>query len=250
MKNTHTYFIILLLGLLFTSCVSSKKMVYFQPIEGASINDTLVNFQPTITQGDLLKINVAALDPEAAVAFNLMEYTGNGAGKALDYLVTSTGEINFPILGTIQVVGLSTKELTDNLVKQLSEYIVNPVVNIRYTNFKVTVLGEVNRPGTYTVENGRISIIEALGLAGDLTIQGRRDNLLLLREQNGKIIMVPIDLTSVELFNSPYYYLAQNDVIYIEPNRAKINTSVVGANTSVIFSSISTLISIIAILTR
>jgi len=251
MKNkTHLYLIILTLGLLFSSCVSSKKMVYFQPLEeGVLANDSLMKFEPTLGVGDLLTINVSALDPEVAVAFNLVEQSGTTM-RVLPYLVNAVGEVNFPVLGTLKVAGLTTKQLTDQLELQLTEYIVKPVVNIRLTNFKVTVLGEVKKPGTYTVANERISIIEALGLAGDLTIQGKRGNVLLIREEDGKRITVPIDLTSVELFSSSYYYLAQNDVLYIEPNKTKINSSVVGANTSVIFSSISILITIITLLTR
>ena len=251
MKNkTALYFTILTLSLLFSSCVSTEKMVYFQPLEeGALATDKLVQFEPTLGVGDLLTINVSALDPVAAVAFNLVEQSGTTT-RALPYLVNAVGEVNFPVLGILKVAGLTTKQLTDQLELKLAEYIVKPVVNIRLTNFKVTVLGEVKKPGTYTVANERISIVEALGLAGDLTIQGERANVLLIRELNGKRITVPIDLTSVELFSSPYYYLAQNDVLYVKPNKAKINSSVIGANTGVIFSSISILISIVTLLTR
>ena len=125
-----------------------------------------------------------------------------------------------------------------------------PIVNIRLTNFKVTVLGEVTKPGTYPVANERISIIEAIGLAGDLTIQGKRTTVTLVREVQGERKFVTIDLTNKKLFNSPYYYLAQNDVIYVEPNKTKVNSSAVGSNAGLILSSISTLISLIAILTR
>ena len=248
--KTFPYYTILGLSLLFSSCVSSKKMLYFQPMEeGAPAKDKLVQFEPTLGVGDLLTINVSALDPVAAVAFNLVEQSGTTT-RALPYLINAVGEVNFPVLGTLKVAGLTTQQLTDQLELKLAEYIVNPVVNIRLTNFKVTVLGEVKKPGTYTVANERISIVEALGLAGDLTIQGKRSNVLLIREQNGKRITVPIDLTSDALFSSPYYYLAQNDVLYIEPNKTKLNSSAVGANTSVIFSSISILVTILTLLTR
>ena len=132
----------------------------------------------------------------------------------------------------------------------LADYIKNPIVNIRFTNFKVTVLGEVKNPGTYPVTSERLTVIEALGLAGDLTIQGKRTSVLLVREQAGKRNFIPLDLTSKALFNSPYYYMAQNDVLYVEPNKTKMNSSVVGSNTGVILSSVSILITLITLLTR
>ncbi len=232
------------------SCVPSKQIAYFQEIEGLPINDASVSFEPTLKVGDLLNIHVAALDPEAAIPFNLMESSVSGGARAIPYLVNSAGALNFPVLGTINVAGFTTKQLTDTLVVKLSEFIINPVVNIRLINFKVTVLGEVKAPGAYTIPNERVSIIEAIGMAGDLTIQGKRSSVLLIREQAGKRVKIPIDLTNEQLLNSPYYYLAQNDVIYVEPNKAKRNSSAVGANTGVIISAISTIISLIAILTR
>ena len=138
----------------------------------------------------------------------------------------------------------------ESLTEQLANYIKSPIVNIRITNFKITVLGEVLRPGSYSVPNERISIIEALGLAGDLTIQGKRNTVSLIREVQGERKFVTIDLTNKKLFDSPYYYLAQNDVIYVEPNKTKVNSSAVGSNAGLILSSISTLISLVAILTR
>jgi len=130
----------------------------------------------------------------------------------------------------------------------LKEYIKDPVINIRMTNFKVTVLGQVVKPGTYLVNNERISILDAIGLAGDLEIHGKRKNVLLIREQNNKRMFVNIDLTNKELFASPFYYLAQNDVIYVEPNKTQINAAAVGANTGVILSGISILLSLITII--
>ncbi|MHB1147654.1 MAG: polysaccharide biosynthesis/export family protein, partial [Lutibacter sp.] len=150
----------------------------------------------------------------------------------------------------IKVEGFTTKEITNHVTETLAAYLKNPIVNIRLTNFKVTVLGEVQKPGTYPVPNERISILEAIGLAGDLTIQGKRKTVVLVREQNGKRTFIDIDLTSREILNSPYFYLAQNDVLIVEPNKSKINSSAVGANTGIILSSISFLISIVAIIIR
>jgi polysaccharide export outer membrane protein len=249
MKN-QIYSALLLVMLLSTSCVSSKKMVYFQDNETAQLNETIINFEPKIQANDLLSINVSALEAEAALTFNLYEITGNGNLKPLTYLVDSDGEINFPVVGPIKVAGLTTKQVTQNLTSTLGAYLANPIVNIRLINFKVTVMGEVKSPGTYTIPNERITIVEALGLAGDLSIQGKRSTVLLIREQEGKRAFITMDLTNKKLFNSPYYYLAQNDVIYVEPNKTKINSSAVGTNTSVIISSVSILITLLAILIR
>ncbi len=250
MKYAYLFLILVSLGI--TSCVSKKKMVYFGEREWSVINNDLQNYEPTIQKDDMITIYVSATNSEAVLPFNIYEspILGNSLGnlKPIPYLVNAQGEINFPILGTLKVEGMTNNELSLLLIKKLKEYIADPIVNIRTVNFKVTVVGEVNRPGAFTVSNQRITVVEALGLAGDLTIKANRKNITLVREKDGKRIFIPIDLTNKELFNSPYYYLSQNDVIYVEPNKAQINSSVVGANTSIIFSAISSLLSIIAIL--
>jgi len=253
-KQYYTYIKLLVLGVLVSSCVSNKKMLYFQDVEGVENPTVLANYEPKIQPGDLLNINVAAAEAEAALPFNIYETpvvgTYTSSLKPLSYLVNTDGEINFPVLGTLKVAGFTSKEVTKSLNEQLASYINKPIVNIRLTNFKITVLGEVKTPGTYPVPNERISIIEAIGMAGDLTIQGRRTTVTLVREVQGERKFVTIDLTNKQLFNSPYYYLAQNDVIYVEPNKTKVNSSAVGSNAGIILSSISTLISLRAILTR
>jgi polysaccharide export outer membrane protein len=248
--KTQIYSALLLLIWLLTSCVSKEKIVYFQDKETVQVNELLLNFEPKIQAGDLLSINVSAIEAEAARTFNLYETTGTANAKPLNYLVDSDGEINFPVVGPVKVAGLTTKQVTQNLTSTLGAYLVNPIVNIRLINFKVTVMGEVKSPGTYTISNERITIVEALGLAGDLGIQGKRSTVLLIREREGKRTFIKMDLTNKKLFNSPYYYLAQNDVIYVEPNKTKINSSAVGSNTSVIISSVSILITLLTLLTR
>ncbi len=249
-KNTK-YLLILASALFFMGCVSNKKMIYFQESDQIQVNQTLVNFEPAIQPGDLITINVSANDPLSAQTFNLYETTSVTAVPVLlPYLVNSEGTINFPVLGKLKVAGFTTQQIGDQVTDALAAYLITPIVNVRLTNFKITVMGEVKTPGTYTIPNERITLVEALGLAGDLTIQAKRKSILLIREQNGKRDFVTIDLTNKEVFNSPYYYLAQNDVIYVEPNKAKVNSSSVGTATGVIISSISTLISLIAILTR
>lgn len=248
-RMRHLYILILILNMV--SCASPAKIVYFQDIEGNEVNETILNFEPTIQTGDLLLINVSAIDGEAAIPFNLYEtpMIGNSGSNAkpLTYLVDADGAIQFPVIGKLIVKDSTTKELTEKLSAILETYIKDPIINIRITNFKVTVLGQVNSPGSYPVQNERISIIEAIGLAGDLEIHGKRKNVMLIREQQGKRVFVAIDLTNKALFNSPYYYLAQNDVIYVEPNKTQINASAVGPNIGIIFSSISLLLSVITI---
>ena len=230
-----------------TSCVSSKKIVYFQEEVGKSVASIPQKYEPLLEADDLLTITVAAINTEAAVPFNLFE---GAQSTPIQYLVNSNGEIDFPVLGTLKVAGLTTKELSEQLKIRLKDYLKNPTVAIRLVNFKVTILGDVKAPGAYTIASERITIIEALGLAGDLQIQGNRKSVTLIREKGGERTFVTIDLTSKKLFDSPYYFLAQNDVIYVEPNKAKINSSVVGANTSIILSSISILVTLITLFTR
>ena len=230
-----------------TSCVSSKKIVYFQEEVGKSVASIPQKYEPLLEADDLLTITVGAINSEAAVPFNLYE---GAQSTPVQYLVNSNGEIDFPVLGTLKVAGFTTKELSEQLKIRLKDYLKNPTVNIRLVNFKVTILGDVKAPGAYTIASERITIIEALGLAGDLQIQGNRKSVTLIREKGGERTFVPIDLTSKKLFDSPYYFLAQNDVIYVEPNKVKINSSVVGANTSIILSSISILVTLITLFTR
>jgi polysaccharide export outer membrane protein len=152
-------------------------------------------------------------------------------------------------LGKLKVVGLTTNALKESITKQLESHLKNPVVTIRLENFRITVLGEVKSPGAFAITSERISIPEAIGLAGDLTIQGKRKNVLLIRNNNGTIEKVTIDLTDQSLFTSPYYYLAQNDILYIEPNKAKVNSSAIGTTASLI-SIATAILSVVLILTR
>ena len=247
-KNAR-YILILATALLFTGCMSSKKMVYFQESDQIQLQETLTKFQPQIQPGDLITIQVAANDPVSAETFNLYEtpyVVGNP--RLLPYLVDADGHINFPVLGKLKVTGFTTQQIGDQITQALTTYLVAPIVNVRLTNFKITVMGEVKTPGTFAIPNERITLIEALGLAGDLTIQAKRSTVLLIRENNGKRDFVTVDLTNKALFNSPYYYLVQNDVLYVEPNKTKINSSAVGASTSVLLSSLGIIISLITLL--
>lgn len=244
------------------SCASSTDIVYFQdePIGEASDFDN--SFELKYKPNDILTIDVSALDPDAVRPFNLTAVTysnsngnlnsgglnANGNVLRQTYLVDPNGNIEFPVLGTLQIGGLSRAEVTTMLKEKLTVYVKDPIVNIRLINFTVTVLGEVSRPGTFTIQDERISLSEALGLAGDLTIYGKRDNVFLIREVGGKKKYASFDLTSVNVVNSPVYYLSQNDVIYVEPNGSRVRQSSYNQTTPVIISAVATLATITAIL--
>lgn len=241
-------FFIFLMVTLFTGCASSKKVNYFQDSKQTALTQTIINYQPKIQYGDMLNINISSIEPELALPFNTYETQDNRVIRQIPYLVNVDGEINFPVLGMINVMGLSTKQVTDKIFKMLTKYLNNPTVIIQLINFKISVLGEVRNPGSYSIQNERINVLEAIALAGDLTIYGKRSTITLIREQNGLRQLIPIDLTKKELFSSPHYYLAQNDIIYVESNKTRVNSSKVGPNTSIIVSSLSILISLAAIL--
>ena len=248
-QNFKELLIALISMLMFVSCVSKKDMAYFQNTKEID-NAILENYAPVIQVDDILSITVSALESESAKPFNLYEGVNEVAsGRQLTYLVDINGNINFPVLGEVKSKGLTTNELKIALIKHLDAYIKSPIVNIRLENFRVTVLGEVKTPGTFVLNNERITIPEALGLAGDLTIEGKRKNLLLVRNINGKFERIRLDLTDESIFTSPYYYLAQNDIIYVEPNKARVNSSALGT-TSSILSIAAAIISLGLIITR
>ncbi|WP_029038371.1 polysaccharide biosynthesis/export family protein [Salinimicrobium xinjiangense] len=257
MKNK--FIILLMLSLLLTtSCVSRKKIAYFQDLPELQTEVDLAKSNLEIQPNDLLTITVSAANIEAVQPFNLPLTSApslagggvNGRMELQSYLVDSDGNIEFPVLGTVRVAGLTRQELVEKLKKEISVYVQNPIVNIKIVNFQVTVLGEVVRPGTFTVPDERISLPKALGLAGDLSIYGQRDNVLVMRETGGKTEYKYIDLTSSDFINSPYYYLQQNDVIYVEPNKAQRQGASYNRNASVYISIASVLISLIVVIFR
>ncbi len=216
------------------------------------------DFQPVIQPDDLLLIIVSAANAETAAPYNLSTYAGidNSSDLAQQgvrfqaYLVDAEGAIDMPVLGRVTLAGLTKTEAISKIKGLLSEYIDKPVINFRILNYKVSVLGEVASPGTLRVQTERITLPEAISQAGDLTIYGDRKNILLIREENGKKIHYKVDLTTADFINSPFYYLDQNDVIYVNPNKTKINSSVIGPNVTVGISAVSLLITIIALLSR
>lgn len=234
-----------------TSCKMAKDIPYFIGLESSNEEIGVIQNEAVIHNDDVLSITISTIDPVAVAPFNLpfVAYmspgseTLNTSPVMQPYLVDVNGEITFPVVGKIKVAGLKKSEAQDLIRQKLEPYLKNPIVLIQFRNYKVTILGEVQRPGTYTISNERISILEALGLAGDLTIYGKRDNVLLIREsEGGKKEYVRINLNNTDILSSGYYYLQQNDVIYVEPNKTKV-TSASAANVGLYLSTINALAS-------
>ncbi|WP_240643140.1 polysaccharide biosynthesis/export family protein [Sinomicrobium pectinilyticum] len=255
--HTPAFFLLLFSIVLMTSCASRKNLVYFQDIEEIDKLASRVIYDPVLQPDDLLTITVSALNMETVLPFNLpvVAYmdTGqraSGTPQLQTYLLDNQGNLEFPVIGRIKLGGLTRSEAVDLLREKISHYVKNPVINIRIMNYRVTVLGEVARPGSYTIPNERITIPEALGLAGDLTVYGKRDNILIIRDKNGEKTYTRVDITKKDLLESPYYYLQQNDVIYVEPNKAQVQSSTYNRNATVVISIASVIIALISVLTR
>ena len=243
---------------LFSSCGSKRNILYFQNSDNIDekmyFNDS-TEFNTVIMPNDNLFITVSAVNPDAVEVFNTNQFNriGNVSATALDisgYLVDQKGDINFPLVGEIHLGGLTKKNAIQLLQNQVSKFVTDPVVNIRFLNYKISIIGEVTRPGVYTVTDEKISIPQAIALAGDLTIYGDRHNVQLIRIENGKKQFHSIDLTTADLFFSPYYYLHQNDVLYIQPNGTKAGSSTYNQNLPLLVSLISVTITAIALFVR
>lgn len=213
------------------SCVNTRKAIYFNGLPDSTIRSTIESLEPVIQRNDLLSITVSSLNTAASQVFNtpnittIQAVTGAGGNTiASGYLVDQDGYIKFPILGNIKAAGLTKKALADTITKSLidTKQLYDPIVNIRYLNYKVTVLGEVARPSVINVPNEKITLLEALGLAGDLTLYARKDNILVLRVEDGDKIIKHLNLNSNDILTSPYFYLKSNDIVYVEPTKARI----------------------------
>ncbi|WP_324758004.1 polysaccharide biosynthesis/export family protein [Sphingobacterium thalpophilum] len=231
-------------------------MVYFQP-DSSQISSLYEQYVPKIQPNDVLTVVVTAADPKVTAPFNpLSTMSSSNLTQQTDlalrptYTVNENGGIILPMLGEVRIAGMTRVQAIEKLRKDLSQYIKDPGVNISFNNFRISVLGEVARPGSFIMPTERVTILDALGMAGDLTIRGVRENVMVIREVNGQKTTHRLDLTQQSTLNSPYYYLAQNDVIYVEPNKAQINNSKLGSNTNVIISIAGLLITVISVLTR
>lgn len=228
----YLYFVFCLL--FFPACVNTRKAVYFSNIQDTEMPADLAHVAPLIQKNDLLSITVSSLNPDASAVFNapnVSEAEGlDLVGRAMSisgYLVNQDGRIQFPFLGEVQAAGLTKNQLQEKLAKSLADkkLLIDPIVSIRYLNFRVTVLGEVAKPTVVHVPSEKITLLEALGLAGDMTIYAKRNNILLIREEAGKRLVKRLNLNSTDLFNSPYYYLKPNDIVIVEPDKARVATA-------------------------
>lgn len=255
-KNTINFFILLIASLFIYSCANKKDILYLQDFkeEKVKISQDYVN---TLQADDILNIHISSPDQQGISPFNLYmrQNPSNAIGGSnqnimLNYIIRKDGTIQFPILGDVKLSGLTILEAISHLKKEVSKYINNPVVTIEWVNFKFTVSGQVNRPGQYRSQSERVSILDALGMAGDLDIYGQRKNIMLIREINGERHTYFIDLTSKSFMDSEAYFIKQNDVIIVSPNSPQIQASAFNRNIPLYISVTSTIISLIILITR
>ena len=253
---------LLLLPFLLTACQSYKKVPYFQNVEVVNEAEQQEKlYDAKIMPKDLLTIVVSCTNPELAIPFNLTVASNAGIAVSTSsyvttqpvlqpYLVDNEGNINFPVLGELKLGGLTKREAEQLIIDKLKPYMKEtPIVTVRMVNYKISVIGEVMRPGTFTISNEKVNLLEALAMAGDMTVYGLRDNVKLIREDaNGIQQIVTLDLNKAETILSPYYWLQQNDIVYVTPNKAKARNSDVGNSTSLWFSATSILVSIVSLL--
>ena len=259
MKRFLTRAVLLSASLFFAACASYKDIVYFQDIDEKELKPLLNEYEAVIKKDDRLAIIVSGSDKTVTAPYNLTLTELAAAGAAyspesatLAYLVDSEGNIEFPILGKIHVEGMTRNELVRYLTNEIGKDVKNPIVYVNFKNFKITVLGEVRVPGTYTIDSEKINVLQALGRAGDLNLTAMRDNILLIREENGVQKHYPINLKSSGLLESPYFYLQQNDVLYVPPSPTRVAqgtaaTGIWGSILSTITSAISVITLVVAL---
>lgn len=255
---------ILVVALLLTGCKAYEKVIYLQDAgRQAVLSDSLPSPvpDPILKPGDLLMITINTNTPEAAIPFNLpiipagesSRSYGQGNGTYLsygfglqNYLIDMEGYMTFPVLGKLKVAGLTKSQLSEQIKSSVYPRYLNeePIILIRFANYKISVLGEVVRPGSYNIDNEKVSILDALALAGDISIYGNRQNILLIREVGNQRNTIRIDLRDGRLINSEYYYLQQNDVLYVEPNKTKARNSAIGTAETITISVVGTLVSL------
>lgn len=244
-------------SLVLGSCTSSKEIIYFQNIDDATLKPLAAEYEAVIKKDDRLTIVVSGPDKTVCAPYNLtlneMSTTGGGGSNienaTLSYLVDPNGDIDFPILGKIHVEGMTRNKLVTYLTEEIGKDVKDPIVYVAFRNYKFTVLGEVRSPGTYTIDSEKFNILQALGRAGDLNLTAQRQDILLLREVDGVLTHHRIDLRDKDILESPYFYLQQNDIIYVTPSATRIATATTATGIwSVILSSITTMIAIIGFL--
>ena len=256
-KNIFALLHVIVFASLLSSCISTKKISYFENKDQVDLALSKHLFDAKIMPKDILQIQVFSMTPEAAEPFNLMKSKGgsitsttssNGQGTVYDYLVDNDGNIEYPVLGTLHLGGLSKTEAEQLIKSKIQPYMAeaeNVVVHVRMINYKYAILGGVNRPGVFTTPNEKVSILEAIAQAGDLTTFAYRDRIYLIRENaDGQKDFHQLDINDANIISSPYYYLQQNDVIYVEQKKIQARNAFISANTSIWFSLASSLMSI------
>lgn len=250
-KLLYSFVITISMALLLGSCASTKKVAYFQNADSVSLAASKVLYDAKIMPKDQLTITVITTNPQASAPFNLSVSNTVGtsgqlatsAGSLQGYLVDNEGNIEFPIVGKVHVEGLTKTQCEDLIKTKVAPYLAeeeNPIVTVRMASYRVTVIGEVGKPGVVQVPTEKMSVIEALAQSGDLGIYGKRDNIMLIRENaEGEKSIHRLNINDANLINSPYYYLQQNDILYVEPNKVKAQNSAIGSSTTIWFSVIS-----------
>lgn len=242
------------------SCASSKKVAYFQNAVDGVVERSEGLYDAKIMPKDILTITVSTTNPEAATPFNLtisntLNATGqmySGSGVLQTYLVDNNGEIEYPVVGNIKVAGLTKNECQELVKSKIKAFLAedeDPIVTVRMSSYRVTIIGEVRSPGVIPVGTEKMSILEALASAGDLTIYGKRDNVMLIREEaNGQKTVHRLNLNDANIISSPYYYLQQNDIVYVEPNGVQAKNSAIGSSTTIWFSFVGIVTSVASLL--
>lgn len=234
-----TLLIVFLFFSLIYSCKAPEDIVYFQNTKNLEEIKLSNKFESIFKLDDIISISVSAPDMDTAKPFNLLQGTSLNSSEggsstseiqSPTYLIDTHGNIQFPVLGEIKVVGLTRIQVKELIKLKLKTYINDPIVSVRLHNFKITILGDVTNPGSHIISNDRITIIDALGMAGDLTIKGKRKNIMVIRENDGFMTYHKLDITSKNIFNEPAYYLTQNDIVYVEPNKSRIRSSLTNDN--------------------
>lgn len=254
LQHRSIYILALLVMILVSSCASRERIVYLQNPSAIDATNSKT-YESRLQADDLLSIIVNSASPELTKPFNLFMGTVqdrtdviNGQQRLQSYLIDKDGFIDFPKVGKLKLGGLTRTEAEEVIKQKLIQEISDVSISLRILNFKVSVQGEVNRPGVHTIMSERITLLEALSMSGDLTVYGRRDNILIIRENDGKKTYNYVDITKADFVNSDFYYLAQNDLVYVEPNKVRVNSSAVGPNVSVVISAISVLASVVSVI--
>jgi len=247
--------LLLLLSVLIFSCATKKEILYFQDLENLNGKETNNTFEPIIENNDILHVALSSQSEAALSPF--LKDTGvasvnvaNSNPGLRGYLVDSEGTIQFQVLGDVKVAGKTRTEIEKDLKAKLSAYVKDVVVDVRILNFKITVLGEVNSPGVFAIDDERVTLPQAIGLAGDLNKDGKRENITVIREENGVQKVTRIDLTKTDLFSSPFYYLKQNDVVYVEPSLKGVKKAGFIPDVPALLSLFTIVLSTVIILTR